>query len=507
MHWLGGQFVRTKLNSPLGYILLLTLAGILAYVIASVGIKIGALILVFIIVLPSILLAVFDLNFGIKIALVTAILVGWLSKYAELPFGIAMDALLFVMFFGLLIKQSRVKDMSFAKSPISILILIWVFLNLFEVLNPAAESRLAWIFTVRSMAGLILLYFIACYAFNSLKAILNILKFIIILAFISALYGLKQEFFGFSDAEMTWLYSDKKRLQLILQWGRLRIFSFFSDPTNYGIFMAYMSTFCFILSTGPFKLWQRFMLLLGGALMIMGMAYAGSRTPFVLVPFGLVIFLLLTLKKEYILVIGAVSVLGGAVIMKGHSNAVLYRIQSAFIPSKADDTMNVRAESRKFIQPYVYTHPLGFGLGSTGVWAARFTPDSFMADFAHDSGYLRVAVELGWIGLIIICLFLLVVMRTSIYYYLRVKNPKIKIIYLGITVIFFQLALANFPQEALTILPTSIIFYLLLAITVKLKDFDTVVIDAKEADSGHISFTEPEDLSENNEELAANQAK
>ena len=505
MNWLGGQFVRTKLNSPLGYIVLLTLAAILAYVVASVGIKIGALILVVIIVLPSILLAVFDLNFGIKMALVASVLVGFLSKIKELPFGLSLDALLFVMFFGLLIKQSRVKDLSFAKSPISALILIWVSLNLFEVLNPAAISRLAWIFTVRSMAGLILLYFIACYAFNSAKAIFSMLKFIIFLAFISALYGLKQEFFGFSEAEMVWLYSDKKRLQLILQWGRLRIFSFFSDPTNYGIFMAYMSTFCFILSTGPFKLWKRFMLIFGGVLMIMGMAYAGSRTPFVLVPFGLMVFLVMTLKKEYIIVIGAVCMLGGVVIMKSSSNAVMYRIQSAFVPSKANDTMDVRNNSRKFIQPYVYRHPLGFGLGSTGVWAARFTPDSFLANFAHDSGYLRVAVELGWIGLIVICLLLFMILRTSIYYYIRVKDPKIKVIYLGITVVFFQLSLANFPQEALTILPTSIIFYLLLAITVKLKDFDTVALNAaREQYDDDTGFSDIEDLSENNRGLTAN---
>ena len=88
------------------------------------------------------------------------------------------------------------------------------------------------------MAGLIILYFVATYAFSSYKIIIKTIKLIIGLALISALYGLKQEFIGFSNAEMTWLYSDPKRLELIFQWSRLRIFSFFSDPTTYGIFMA-----------------------------------------------------------------------------------------------------------------------------------------------------------------------------------------------------------------------------------------------------------------------------
>ena len=66
------------------------------------------------------------------------------------------------------------------------------------------------------------------------------------------------------------------------------------------------------------------------------------------------------------------------------------------------------------------------------------------------------------------------VLRLSIYYYLRVRNPKIKAFYLAFTTIFFQLTLACYPQEVLVILPTSIIFYIACAAIVRLKDFDTL---------------------------------
>ncbi|MEM9822725.1 MAG: hypothetical protein AAF985_16715, partial [Bacteroidota bacterium] len=68
---------------------------------------------------------------------------------------------------------------------------------------------------------------------------------------------------------------------------------------------------------------------------------------------------------------------------------------------------------------------------------------------------------------------LFTLLRESIYYYLRVNNPKIKVFYLAFTTIFFQLALACYPQEVLVILPTSLIFYVACAIIVRLKDFDT----------------------------------
>ena len=115
--------------------------------------------------------------------------------------------MLFVSLFGVLLQQLKDRDLSFAKNPISACVLIWVTLNILEVLNPWAGSRLAWLYTVRSMAGLIILYFVATYAFSSYKIIIKTIKLIIGLALISALYGLKQEFIGFSNAVMTWLYS------------------------------------------------------------------------------------------------------------------------------------------------------------------------------------------------------------------------------------------------------------------------------------------------------------
>ncbi|MEM8909651.1 MAG: O-antigen ligase family protein, partial [Bacteroidota bacterium] len=409
--WLTNQLFFEKLNNPLGYGLLFGMAMGLAYLVAALGLKYSILLPALIIGIPLIGACLIDQSVGLALILMVAFGIGIASKYAQLPFGTSLDALLFVMFFGFLIQQVKERNMDFAKSPISVLIFIWVFYNVIQVLNPSAGSRLAWMFTVRSMAGLILLYFIACYAFRNERIIMHILKLIIGMTLISALYGLKQEFFGFSDAEMIWLYSDPERLQLILQWSRLRIFSFFSDPTNFGILMPYMATFCIILATGPFNYFRKFVLLASAGCMILAMAYAGSRTPFVLLPFGLVVFALLKMNKKIFMALGVVLMLGTVFVLKSTNSAVIYRIQSAFILGKSDDSVRVRLENQRIIQPYIYEHPIGGGLGSTGIWGKRFTPDSILSSFAHDSGFVRIAVELGWIGLIIYCIFLFMVLK------------------------------------------------------------------------------------------------
>ncbi len=489
--WFFSQLLFQKLRNPLGFVLLSVLALGLSYLLTLVEMKYGVVLLAGILGLPVVGACIYHQKFSIYLILTISIFVELFRKY-NIPFGTALDILLFISFFGILIHQVQDRRKGFAKSPISAWVMVWVFYNLIQVLNPWAGSQMAWLYTVRSMAGLVLLYFVACFAFNNLRTIYWTLKLILGLAFLSALYGLKQEFLGFTNAEMAWLYSDPERFQLIFQWSRLRIFSFFSDPTNFGIYMSYTGTLCFTLLMGPFRPWQKMLLGFAGFCMFLSMAYAGSRTPFVLVPFGFIVFTLLTLSRRIIMVMGCMLVLGVGFMMKSTSSAVVYRIQSAFDPTKSDDTVKVCFDNHKLFQPFIYRHPFGAGLGSSGLGGRRFTPDSFLASFAHDSGFVRIAVELGWIGLILYCLFLFTAVRTAIYYFLRVRNPKIKAIYLSITCMLFQLTLANYPQEAIVQLPTSIIFYVSLAMVVKLKEYDDIPDEPREARPERVVAPAPE---------------
>jgi hypothetical protein len=469
--WFQRTILIEKLNNPLGYLIMLGAAFVMAYMMAILPFKFSLLLLGGLIGIPVVIFCFANLHFGIIVMLFIAFFLGLAGKYTSAPIGTSMDGMLLLMMFGLLVRLVKERDYSFAKSPITFFIIVWIYYNLLQVLNPWAESRLAWVYTVRSVALLLCLYFIACYAFRDLKRILTAVKVIVFLSFLAAVYSLKQEFMGYTPAELAWLHADPERFQLIFQWGRLRVFSFFSDPTTFGILMGYMGMFCFILAVGPYKIWQRITLAISGICMMMGMAYAGSRTPFVLIPLGLIFYLLLNFKKEIVIAAGVMLVLGAGVMMKSTSNPVLWRIQSAFKASD-DASVHVRLDNQKKIQPFIQTHPVGAGLGSTGAWGKRFTPDSWLASFAHDSLYVRLAVETGWIGMLIYMGLLFTSMRIGIYYYFRCIDPVVKNLYLAVTTAVFLLAIACYPQEAITLPPTSIIFYIMLGMLVRLKDFD-----------------------------------
>ncbi len=465
------QVLFQKLNNPLGYVILLTGAVAMAYVLSMLPLKLAMLAVGALIAIPIVAACFVDLFFGIIVMLFAGFFLGLVAKYTATPIGTALDGLLVLMLVGLLARLIRERNFKFARSPISIFIFAWIYFNLLQVLNPWAESKIAWVYTVRTVALLLAMYFIACYAFSSYKRILTAIKVVLFLGFISALYSLKQEWIGFSNAEMTWLHADEERFMLIFQWDRMRVFSFFSDPTTFGILMGYMSMFCLVLAAGPFKIWKRAALVIAAVAMLMGMAYAGSRTPFVMLPVGVIFYLVLTFKRETIFAGALFFMVGGVMVLKSTNSAVIWRIQSAF-RGESSDTIDVRMKNQEKVQPFIHSHPVGAGLGSTGYWGKRFTPDSWLASFAHDSLYVRLAVETGWIGLLLYMSLLFVAMKTSIYYFFRVKDPTIKTLYLGFTINVFLLALASYPQEAITLLPTSIVFYVMLAMIVRLKDFD-----------------------------------
>src|SRR5690606_27127754 len=89
-----------------------------------------------------------------------------------------------------------------------------------------------------------------------------------------------------------------------------------------------------------------------------------------------------------------------------------------------------------------------------------------------DSGYVRIMVEQGYIGLILYFILLFTVLQKGIKYYFRCRDPEIKIYYAGITCVFYILCIASYPQEIFTQWPIPVIFCVFMAVITTLKNFD-----------------------------------
>jgi putative inorganic carbon (HCO3(-)) transporter len=423
--------------------------GILAWII---GAKIALAIFTALIVIPLVAAIIFYPKFGVVVLLIGAYFVMLISRIGvDFPVGTLMDGLELLLLIGVLISQKRQPRWADFKNPLTTIILLWISYNILQVFNPTAESRLAWLYTIRSTALFTLTYFIFVTHINSVNYIRTILKIWIGLSVFAALYAIKQEYIGFFSFEMRSIDNPQQRTLLFIA-GHWRKFSIFAEPVSFSYNMVISSILCIVLILGDLKLYKKVVLSVFVLLFLLAMMYSGTRGAYPLLPAALILLAVLKFNKRILVFFLVATVFFVGLIFIPTSNQNLIRFQSAFRPSD-DPSFNLRKANQKRIQPYIQTHPFGGGLGSTGTWGERFSPNSFLAQFPPDSGFVRVAVELGYVGLLVFCTFLFIILKTGI------KNYC-----LAMVLITFALAIGNYPQEALVQFPISIFFYLIISL-------------------------------------------
>ena len=457
-------FIVEKLNNPFGIALLIIICTAITFAIVKFGMMAAFATCAVMIGIPVVYGIVAYPRFGIVIFFTLGYLIMWFYKMGvEFPIGTLMDGMEGLFILSLFIRQRKKKDWSMFKGPVTTMILLWVGYNLVEVANPTAESRLAWVYAIRTVAVIMFMYFIFLYYVNTVAFIKIIFKLWIALATFGALYALKQQYIGFFPFEEEYLHADPSIALLLFIGGVWRKFSIFSDPVCFAYNMVTAALLCIGLMTGPMKSWKRLTLGALVALFMLAMLYSGTRGAFVLVPFTMLLFVVMKYNKLMLvfLVIGVVVM--ATLIFMPTGNQTLARFQTAFKPSD-DASFTLRKINQKRIQPFMQTHPLGGGLGAVGEWGARFSPGTLLGTFQPDSGYVRVAVELGSIGLALFCTLMFVILRTGINNFYKIKDPRLKSYCLAVTLVVFGLNFGNYPQEALMQYPSNVIFYLTISL-------------------------------------------
>jgi O-antigen ligase len=453
-------------------LLMLPAALITGLAIAKFGIIAAAGLVVLIVGVPVVLGIIAYPQFGIVVLIVVSFLLNYVSEFVppDTPTGILLDLLTYLLIFGFLLKQKFERDWSYFQNPISYFILAWLAYNFLEAINPLSPSILAWIYTVRTVAFIMLMYFIFVYSIRSVKYIRFLFKLWLFLALLAAISGFQQEIFGLMPFEKEWYYSDPLRLSFLFINGHLRKVAIFPDPVTFSYNMVVAALLCICIIPLKMQLWKKILL---GCLIpfyLLTMLFSGTRGAYVLLPAAMAMLVVINFNKKVLAFVLAAGFLLAIVIVMPTSNPFIKRFQTAFSPSD-DASFNVRAENQKRIQPYIQTHPIGGGLGSVGIWGRRFAPNSFLAKFPPDSGYVRVAVEMGWVGLLLFSTLMFVILYVGINNYYLIKNPELKTYCLAMVLVIFVFNIGNYPQQALVQYPSNILFYLacaLLNVTMRL---------------------------------------
>lgn len=407
-------------------------------------------------------------RYNIVFLLSTAFLIPFFIKALmlyEIPMGIANEALCLVVIITLILN----KKISGLKTIPGILIIIWIAFQFIELLNPNAHSREAGLWAIRSLIPMVGVFFIV---YSSIETKRDVFVFVgawLFLGLLAGLYGLYQELIGLPNYDYLWASYDERRYELLFTWGRLRKFSFFFSPSEFGMLMALTSIAAFIVF---FFVKHKAIRVLSGITFIIclwSMMYSGSRTAMLMIPIGFGMFAAITLHKKVLIAVGCFIIIGAALVLKPTSNQALFVMSTAF--SAADDpSMNVRIMNQNLIRSYIRSQPLGFGLGSTGDLGMKYSPHTFVGSFPPDSEYVKVAIETGWIGLLLWCVILAIVFSYGVTVYFKVTDLEWRMIVSFSLVLLFMIIIAQYPQEFFRSQGLTIIFSAITGLIAKVDD-------------------------------------
>jgi hypothetical protein len=459
------SLIVKKFHAPAIIIFVLFTSLFLTYLIAHGGYQAGVVIICFLIGIPIAYATVDYPKFGIVTFIILSFFINYPSRFLPegVPIGLIMDLWTYLLILGVFVKMKNDKQWGYFNNPISYFLLAWLGYNLLEILNPDSPSILEWVFTIRTAAFIMLMYFVFLYHIRTKEFIKLLIKIWLALDVLAAISGIQQEFLGLFPFEHRWLFVEPDRFKLLFIAGHLRKWAIFSDPVVFAYNMVAAALLCIALTFGPIKFNKKVILGCLATLFLFVMLYTGTRASYVILPAGILMLFVLKLNRQ-IFVFSIISGLCLLVLIKmPTSNSTLARFQSAFKPSK-DASFEERAKNQAMIKPYILSHPIGGGLGSVGVWGQRFAPNSYLAKFPPDSGYVRVAVELGYIGLLLYCIFNFVILYKGIQYYYIIKDPELKTYCLGMVLFIFAFDIGNYPQQALVQYPSNVLFFLAMAI-------------------------------------------
>ncbi|GAB5409036.1 MAG: hypothetical protein BalsKO_14010 [Balneolaceae bacterium] len=440
-------------------------------VIYVLGIKGIVLILALLVGVPVAYLLLVEERFIIPIAIAYSIFVGpFLMGVKGVPIGMLMDGMLLIAVFGVLLRALKNKDWSFFNVPGKLILFCWLAYHILQVGNPYSASRVAWLYVMRPAVAYPFLYIIAYNMLKSNKDLTLVWGSIVTGITITITWGLVQHVNGYFDFEMAYLAA-ADAIHLVYIQGRWRIFGTLTSPAQYGVVVTIFSmifTLMAVFLKGKIRMLYAVLAILGFTAMI----FSGTRTAFIVIPLALGAMVIIERKPKLYALSAILAIMFTIVILMPTNNYHVNRIQSVF-KTEEDASFQVRETNRKAIMPYIYSHPIGGGLGSTGVWGMRFSPYTQLAHFAPDAGYMRIAVELGWLGLILYLTLLINMFWLSLKSFKKLHDQKLRILGLALLSGLSTLFLIEYAQDINGKLPMNILLWIMFAIMIRLPDMQS----------------------------------
>ncbi|MDX1286018.1 MAG: O-antigen ligase family protein, partial [Draconibacterium sp.] len=435
----------------------------LGYVTAKGGMKAG----IGIVALPFVIAYVYFIFLTPRVGIIGLYLLNFtvlgLIRYIKgVPLGLSIDGHFILIYLSLFFKSFFEKvPWKNAKNDLTILAFVWYGYALFQLVNPEAVSRAAWFYAMRGVALYMLFAIpIIFIMFNKNKDLALFFKIWAVLSILGTLKGMMQKFVGPDPWEQAWLDGGGELTHIL--FGKLRVFSFYSDAGQFGGAQGHAGVVFLLLAWNQKKSKKlRILYAIAGIMGLYGMMISGTRGSIAVPVMGFATYVVLQKNVKVI----AAGILMGIMVFVffkyttiGNNNYSIRRMRTAFDPN--DASLQVRLENQRKLKSYMASRPFGGGLGSAGNWGMRFSPNTFLAQTPTDSWYVMIWAEQGIVGLML-HLFILfyIVIKSSYVIAFKLKDPWIKAQMGALVSGIMGIMLASYGNGVLGQMPTGIVMY------------------------------------------------
>ncbi|HCY41843.1 MAG TPA: O-antigen ligase domain-containing protein [Prolixibacteraceae bacterium] len=421
---------------------------------------------------------------GLYTAVFMAFVLLGIGRYVKgVPVGLALDALLIATYIALIFNRFYSKvDWSPAKKDITVLAIIWFGYSLFQIVNPEANSFSAW-FSGRGIGLYMLLVVPLTLLFINSNQKLNIFLYLWGgMAILVTLKGIMQLQLGVDAWEKAWL--DEGNYKTHILFGQLRAFSFLSDAGQFGANQAYSGVMATIMIMAMKNWKSKLFFAVVAVLSFYGMVISGTRGAISIPLIGFSAFFVLR-KNKAVMLSGFFLLIIVFYFFKfttiGQGNYQIRRMRSAFDTN--DASFQVRLDNQRILRAYMASRPFGGGIGHGGVKAQKYLPNAYLSQIPTDSGYVLIWVEQGIVGLIMHLLILFYVVGKASYKIMfRIRDPNLKLKMAALVSGMLGIMVANYGNAVLYQMPTSILFYISMALIMNMKSFESEVPETNQAD-------------------------
>ena len=384
-----------------------------------------------------------------------------ISRYIPLPVGLAVDGFLILLWLALFFRHmGKPAFLQPANKDIVWLVLLWYGFIFFQIFNPEAVSFQAWFYAMRGVGLYCVLIIPLAMLLLTSKDVSRFLTIWGVMATVGALNGLRQLFIGLDPFEWRWLNEGGEVTHVLRD--RLRIFSHYTDAGQFGASQAYAFLVFSLLFLNEKKQRRKLFYLIVALASGIGMLISGTRGALVVPAAGILCFLILS---RNIRLFALVLVLSGSsfYLLKytfvGQSNYFVRRMRTALDPN--NPSLMIRLENQKKLKTYLASRPIGGGLGTSGNWGQRFSPNTFLAQIPTDSWFVMIWAENGIIGLSLHLVILLYILVKGSYITLyRIRSPQQQHIRIALICGYFGVIIASYGNGVLGQMPTGLTVYL-----------------------------------------------